>query len=282
MGTVSRDSCILLYGRRGEALEGSREVSFYPVRSHSEGLASSKAGKLSAPSMINEKHLASHFSNFWRASLPNLEAVLRAMNLGYDRYFRPLAPATDPRRRDLVSETGFRAFGLQLRDKGYRLEHIPEAFAQALQYLRQEVSHGIDVEAPSTLEAEEVKIISERITDFVRTFGRGARVRYMPRYAGHGLLSSCEGDLEIDNSLIEVKYVDRPFRTSDLRQILCYSALRYFRETSTYENVWIYNGLRGTAVKVGLDELVNGAGGRSKEEFFWELSYLLSSGDMSR
>lgn len=95
-------------------------------------------------------------------------------------------------------------------------------------------------------------------------------------------MASCEADLELGNMLVEVKYVDRSFRGTDFRQLLCYCGLRYFAEGTTYENVAVFNPLRGVAVQLGVEDLVSQASGRLPPELFQDMSYVLSSGEVSR
>ena len=42
----------------------------------------------------------------------------------------------------------------------------------------------------------------------------------VPTFKGHGIIAPCSGDFEVDNNLIEMKYVDRGFRSHDLRQVI--------------------------------------------------------------
>lgn len=224
--------------------------------------------------MITERTFASQFNNFWRASLPNLEAVLRTLNLAYDRVEIPYKSATDPRRRDLISETGFRLFGLVL--DGHR---ISEATIETAGQLSGAFLHASPTRF-SAAETTEISEISRRLRRY--TAGLSGPVAFAPPLKGHGMLSPCFADIVVGEQVVEVKYVDRTFRSTDLRQALCYASLRYLAEGNTFSSASIFNPLRGTAISIGISELISGASGRSAEEFFQDFSYVLSSGEISR
>jgi hypothetical protein len=203
-----------------------------------------------------------------------MEPVLRALNLGYERFSRPLNPTTFAYRRDIISETGFRLFGLSL-GHGIDLEDsVGEAYLLACEYLDREPSELTPDEASEAIE------MCRRLGEYAR--GIGGPVEFMPTFAGHGMMSSCFGDLVVGERLVEVKYVNRSFRSTDLRQLLCYCGLRYFNDGETFEEVALVNPLRGVAASIGLRELIDGASGRVPPEFFSELSYVLASGEVSR
>lgn len=224
--------------------------------------------------MISEHAFSSNFASFWKSALPNLESVVRALNLAPERFLRPIVPRTLASRRDIVSETGFRLFGYNIEAVGLTSDPLISAHADALKYLRR------DEGQLSADEVAEVRELSGRLLSYVRdTGGLGA---FMPPFAGHGMMTACQGDLIVGGRLVEVKYVDRSYRSTDLRQILCYCGLRYFQYGASFEEVSVFNPLRGTAITVGLEELIDSSSGRAPAEFFSELSYVLASGEISR
>lgn len=224
--------------------------------------------------MISEHTFSSSFTSFWKGALPNLESVVRTLNFAPERLLLPFRGRTEALRRDIVSETGFRLFGLSKATGVQPRQLLAQAHAEALEYLRREQKGLSDEESSEAIE------LSSRLQSYVRD--TGGLVEFMPSFAGHGMMTSCQGDLIVGKRLVEIKYVDRSYRSTDLRQLLCYCGLRYFDMGSSFSEISVFNPLRGTAITVGLEEIIDSASGRSPAEFFSELSYVLASGEISR
>ncbi|MBN9308213.1 hypothetical protein, partial [Devosia sp.] len=192
--------------------------------------------------------------------------------LAADREFRPIIPKSSPRRRDIVSETGFRLFGQQVTGASQSPE---AAFHEAETFIGGPVTPLTDIESAECI------VIADRLSAYVRGM-KPRRVTFLPKHPGHGMMAPCIGDIAVDDRIIEIKYVDRSFRSTDLRQLLCYCALRYFSVEPNYEYLSLFNPLRGTAIAISVSELIASASGRSAEEFYQDFSYALSSGEISR
>lgn len=256
-------------------MEAASEGAIYTLREYRERLASEPQRELHVAPMISERAFATHFSTFWRAALPNLEAVLRTLNLAAEREFLPLKSQTLPSRRDIISETGFRLFGRALAGGARMPRLVDAAFHEAAAFL------GGPFDKLSHTEVEEVLELASRLDAYVHRFGSEGAT-FLPWFQGHGMIPPCQGDVSAGSCIIEVKYVDRSFRSTDLRQLLCYCGLRYFSTEENFETMSLINPLRGVSITVGIRELINGASGKSAEEFFQEFSYALSSGEISR
>jgi hypothetical protein len=230
---------------------------------------------------MNERQLSALFSGFWNATLPNLETVVRTLNLAPERAQPPLVSRINASRRDIVSETAFRS--CCLAPKG----NIDSASAtQAFQEASTLLSTKEQPNIPrlDDVELKEVEGISFRIRQFVSWVEMPQRLEadYEPLFSGIGALETCKGDIRVGEELIEIKCVDRGYRSVDFRQVLIYSALEYLKVKNTFARLTLYNPLRGTYVSLTPDEITNSAGGKTKSEFFSELSYLLGSGEISR
>jgi hypothetical protein len=224
--------------------------------------------------MISEHTFSNSFTSFWKSALPNLESVVRTLNYAPEREMLPLKAETDALRRDIVSETGFRLFGLTSAEAAQPSQLLAQAHSQALYYLRREKSDLTKEESSEAIE------LARRLSSYAGS--TGGLSQFMPSFAGHGMMTACYGDLVIGKRLVEIKYVDRTYRSTDLRQLLCYCGLRYFETGATFSEVSVFNPLRGTSINLGLEELIDSASGRSSAAFFSELSYVLSSGEISR
>lgn len=235
---------------------------------------------------MNERQFASHFSGFWHTSLPNLESVVRTLNLAAEREQRPLVSGISPDRRDIVSETSFQLARIRTPRSGRgEPNDVNLAFERAVAFLQEPPAHERAIGALNEEEVGEVRVLTDRLLQFTRLQLNGMallQADFSPKFSGHGALEACEGDIVVDDRLIEVKCVDRAFRSTDFRQVLTYATLAYLSRAQTYASLVLYNSLRGTSIIVGTDELVRSSGGKTKEEFFHEVSYALCSGEISR
>lgn len=233
--------------------------------------------------MISEKTFCSQFSTFWRETLPNLDAVVRAVNLGYERVSDPPNAKTSPKRRDFVSEAGYRLFFLSKDSSGGRdYEILEKASREAFIYLSERTNDFWNDEFYITdQEGDEIFWIS----DWLRRYFSSRRVPInqviRPHYSGHGILSSCEGDFSTSNRLFEMKYVERNFRGTDFKQVLTYSALMYYETGGIYEEIVMLNPFKGIQFRTNAQQLVSGAAGISIVDFYKRMSYVLSSGEIS-
>jgi hypothetical protein len=99
---------------------------------------------------------------------------------------------------------------------------------------------------------KEVMSLASNLLDF---FKNRQDVFFRPKFAGCGIVSSCEGDLIYQDCLYEIKAGDRGFRVSDLKQLLIYSSLAFIKEETTFSSVGLYNPRNGHAWKRTLDSL---------------------------
>ena len=111
----------------------------------------------------------------------------------------------------------------------------------------------------------EVALIEARLTRFITATYSLDAVTFEPAFRGHGALEATSGDLAVPNRIIEIKCVDRPYRSTDLRQLLIYCALEFFAEGKSFEVMELYNPLKGTSSANRVDEIVLSASGKTKK-----------------
>lgn len=235
--------------------------------------------------MINERVFAAQFSDFWRSSLPNLEVVTRSANLGYERISAPFKPKSNPYRRDLISESGYRLFFTLLNTPGSNLEDARRsAVSEAKEFLAVNFAHGGEpIDDIGDGEASEIDSLVRWLAAYFARFDPSSwrdKVS-IPVFKGHGIISACRGDFLIADDLIEMKYVDRSFRSHDLRQVIVYSALRYFENGELFKNIRMVNPFLGLEFTTNPREIIYSSSGLEVAEFFQELSYVVSSGEVS-
>lgn len=233
--------------------------------------------------MISERAFCANFSTFWRETLPNLEAVVRGVNLGYERFREPLISRVAAERRDLISETTYRVFFKAAQhSETVTRSLIDEAGTEAFAYLRTRVTHlWNDVFYLSDSEYLEISEAYEAIRSHFRWNMFNPSKIMRPAFRGHGIVSNCEGDFSTGDSLHEMKYVDRSYRGNDLKQLLVYSALQFFETGDEFETLFLFNPFYGTSFKTSVQDIVFSAAGISSIEFYNRVSYALSSGEIS-
>ena len=96
-------------------------------------------------------------------------------------------------------------------------------------------------------------------------------VDFAPKIPGAGTLSSCEADLAVGETLVEVKTVSRNFRSSDLRQLLVYLALDWARVQPSWNKGCLFNPRRAVWADFPVDWLVRRLSGRTASETFSDL-----------
>lgn len=206
--------------------------------------------------MISSTQFAGSHHSFWTDCFPALEGYVRLVNAGaYDRTFDVLYWAVDPSRSALVSEVAYclcRSPSLTdddaLAEAKIRLSNLP----------------GVSVDdAPlSIVEVKAARKLSHRINVMIRgVVGSGFALSFDPVFIGCGLLGHARGDVRSTNVLIELKSVDRTFRTTDFRQLLTYVLQDRCRGGSTLTHIALVNGRRGISFIASIADLINDIAG---------------------
>ena len=192
--------------------------------------------------MISERNLARGFESVWQSLFPMLTpGFMRTFN---EHFVKDIdAKRTGAAERvpvnsdspDLVAELGIqiarRAIAADVPVE--RIAGDPTALERAWKSAQTLVSR-YEGDAP---ELEEVPLPDEDGRDgtaLARNLVAFAglidhRARFAPSVPGAGLLSRCEADLALGDTLVEIKTVSRGFRSNDLRQLLVYHALDWTR-----------------------------------------------------
>ncbi|MFD2053896.1 hypothetical protein ACFSQT_12605 [Mesorhizobium calcicola] len=183
----------------------------------------------------------------------------------------------------MISEAGYFLFFESARQPDEQIADLrPVAVKKALEFLKLNIAElAAERDELSAAEADEVDRLARWLRRYFLSQGISLNDIKAPTYRGHGIIGSCKGDFEFANTLVEMKYADRQFRSHDLRQVIVYAALRYFEGKETYEAIILMNPLRGVEFTTNIDEIVYSASGSDAPEFFQKLSYAISSGEIS-
>jgi hypothetical protein len=242
---------------------------------------------LEHPSLIDATTFANSFSAFWRGITPSCDLFVRRVNLdGYERWEPPLKNIPPGGRKALTAEYAFSAFAISIEIFN-GADPLPEekvqsdAWNQTVSRLKPYAAEGLDIQTPLTqAEREEANLFYRRLYSFFAQ--RPKPIFPRPLFPGCGFLGESEGDVLVQDTLYEVKTVDRNFRSSDFRQLLTYAALNRAANSQDISFVAVFNPRRGTLFKIDLDDLAKEVSGMNSSQLLTEIVEELSSGAISR
>ena len=237
--------------------------------------------------MISEVTFASTFSSFWRELLPAADAYVRRRNLALERFSQPVR-SSDLLFRDAINELGFRLFCLGVETGATEPlslsdSVIAETARQTMRYIGRFRAVPGDAAGMPRAATDEALFLARRIGFFVAPL-RAKHQPFVcrPKFAGCGMVDACEGDLSWGSTLCEVKSGDRLFRSSDLRQLLTYCALRYGEGRREIARITLVNPRRGVHFSDSLEGLCRETSGLSPSEVMLEIVEVLSESESSR
>ena len=235
--------------------------------------------------MIGATRFVGAYGSFWKNVTPTIDLFVRQINLDlYERVEPPAEYQVDPARSALVAETAFALFDQQSRHDGIE-ENFFDDFIELAEGEAQRRLALLNIEhIVDSLNAEELDAAGElfrRLSSFfTEMFGRELIVR--PIFPGCGFIDRSEGDVIYDDTLFEVKTVERNFRASDVKQLITYAALNSKSESYSIRGIGIYNPKRGTKIVLSLDDVCMEISGVSAIELLETVIYSVASGEVSR
>lgn len=230
--------------------------------------------------MIDASSFATHHNAFWSEHTPTSEHFVRRLNLEWsERWCPPISKPPEKIRAALVSEVSFAKFCQRVVDEKNADEK--KASEEAIARLRPLVDDPSSLADPMSL-AETAE--SEKILACLRGYfaSRKEKIIVRPIFDGCGYVDSSEGDILSGSSLFEVKTVDRPFRSIDVRQLITYGALNHLSRQYEIEKLAIFNPRRGVYFEMATDEICYEVSGQSRQVLFDAIIHAISSGDISR
>lgn len=128
----------------------------------------------------------------------------------------------------------------------------------------------------STLEVNDGKQLATRLTTMLLRQGEGVP-SFSPAFSGCGWVDACTGDSLLGSCLVELKCGLRPFRQTDIRQLLTCAALDHACGDPIVDTVCLINGRSGLAFSIGLNELCIQLGGEASVSVLGDIvQYILS------
>lgn len=226
--------------------------------------------------MINERVISEKFNSIWKVNFPLLNSnFMRVFNERQVHKFEQLEVSTpNDVRYDLVAECAFNIVA-----KAYNNCSIDDVISDSqklneiVKYTAQSIWLSGNYDKADFIlnvgELDQIIQLSNNFLVFIDSHNPTA-VNFKPSLKGFGFIPDLEGDLSIDNILYEVKTVKRKFRTSDLKQLSIYLALRQVDDNDkSWEYAGLYNPRTGAYSKFKVSSFVSSiTGGKTPNEAF--------------
>lgn len=229
--------------------------------------------------MINERDISNKFTVIWRQNFPLLTSnFIRVFNETQLNNInsRPIETNEDL-RYDIVSESAFnlaeQLFLNQISEEEFfsKEENLKNLIFQTAKRIWSSSNYDEEDLNVSEVELENIKLISTNILEFIKK-SNGTNVEFRPVLKGYGFIPDLEADLAIDDTLYEIKTVKRNFKSSDLKQLFIYLALKQVSNNPSWKYAGLYNPRKGTCGVFNVKNLVyNLTGGISTNETFENL-----------
>lgn len=120
-------------------------------------------------------------------------------------------------------------------------------------------------------ELNEIRKICNNLSEFIDKLKK-SKLQFKPEFKGYSFIPDLIGDLSIDDTLFEIKTVNRNFKSSDLKQLFIYLALQQVSTGQNWKYAGLYNPRKGTYCKFNIKSLIyNLTGGKTPNEAFENL-----------
>lgn len=228
--------------------------------------------------MITERDIAEKFSVIWRQNFPLLnQNFMRRLNIQVVQV-NPIPVAANANvRYDLVSEVAFNLTKMSFENNrllddilssqesvDLSIEYTARTIWKVNEYSESDLILNLD-------EISEVTSISRNTIEFIN-YLNASEYQFNPKLKGYGVFPDLIADISIDDTLFEIKTVNRNFRSSDIKQLLIYLALQQATGKMKWKYGGLYNPRKGVYYKFNIQHLIyNLSGGNSSIEAFENL-----------
>lgn len=229
--------------------------------------------------MISERDISEKFSAIWKQNFPLMTpSFMRVFNEAQiKRINENPIPKSENIRYDIVSETSFNLSEIvtieeqsvdKIINNSSRFKKVVSETAKSIWTSGNYKKDDLRLEKE---EIEEIQKICENTLEFIQ-LTKTKEVEFKPKLKGYGFIPDLIADLSIDDTLYEIKTVSRNFKSSDLKQLFIYLALRQVSEGVNWKYAGLYNPRRGTFCKFNVKSLIyNLTGGQTPNETFENL-----------
>lgn len=228
--------------------------------------------------MISERDISEKFSTIWKQHFPLLTPnFIRVFN---DTQISSINAkqilVLEDVRYDLVSEAAFNLSELAFVNKtppseAFTKEEQIKIIDFTVKSIWNSGNYTENDLSISDIEKQEIVSIADNTLEFIEKLG-GQDVLFKPKLKGYSFIPDLFADISVGDSLFEIKTVNRNFKSSDLKQLFIYIALRQVSEKENWKFAGLYNPRRGTYCKFNIKSLIyNLTGGKTPNEAFENL-----------
>ncbi|MBZ9628140.1 hypothetical protein LB450_08520 [Psychroflexus sp. CAK1W] len=226
--------------------------------------------------MISERDISEKFSVIWKQNLPLMTpSFMRVFNeTQIKKINKNPIPNIENVRYDIVSETAFNVSEMAIVEDKKVNEIITDS--EVFEKIVYETAKSIwtsgnykkeDLKLGKS-EIEEIQKICDNTIEFINKTKK-EKIEFKPRLKGYSFIPDLTADLSVDDSLYEIKTVSRNFKSSDLKQLFIYLALRQVSTNTNWKYAGLYNPRKGTYAKFNVKSLIsNLTGGQTPNEIF--------------
>ncbi|GJF07400.1 hypothetical protein PSD17_63470 [Pseudonocardia sp. D17] len=213
-------------------------------------------------------------ASIWRQVAPTLEQFVRWANTNLHPAGEAVNIFGPADRNPLIAEVGFR-----LAAAGFQPTPVPppQLEAEARRMITGLPRGSAASESLQAFEWHQAAALSKAIRHFADAF---SPAQFSPSVPGCGVVGAAVADIISGSHLIEVKTVNRPFRGSDIRQVLTYSAM-YYASGTTVDKMTIYNPRLGCAFSMPLNSVAAGVSGHSQVELMQDIVHYMTGMQVS-
>lgn len=229
--------------------------------------------------MISERDISEKFSAIWKQQFPLLTPnFMRVFNeTQVTRINTKQINTIEEVRYDLVSETAFNLSELAYLNKVTPAKVFSDIVEQTkiVEITAKSIWKSGNYSASELImlvaERKEIISISNNILEFIGKMD-SEKVQFRPKLKGYSFIPDLVADISIDDTLFELKTVKRNFKSSDLKQLFIYLALRQVSDNENWSFAGLYNPRKGIYSKSNIKSLIyNLTGGSTPNEAFESL-----------
>ena len=209
-------------------------------------------------------------SSIWAPLTPTIDSLTHWINSRVEEA-GPRVPAIggDPGNNALIAEM---AFGLVAEGGALQLPIDQGLQDRVRSYLRGFRSHPPGDADLDEDEEREVILLARSLSLLLAPEGD---LVFYPELPGCGVVDSAHADLAAQAKIGEVKSVSRPFRASDVKQLLTYCAMAHSVGNS-YEEIALYNPRRGVRLSMSTEFACRASSGLTAPELFEEIQRIMT------
>lgn len=228
--------------------------------------------------MISERDISEKFSAIWKQHFPLLTPnFIRVFNnTQIIAINSKQVKSLEEIRYDLISEVAFNLSEFAFLNKltplqAFTLKNQNIIIKETARSIWKSGNYSESDLTISESEKQEIISLSNNILEFIEKMG-SQDVLFKPKLNGYNFIPDLYADISIGDSLFEIKTVKRNFKSSDLKQLFIYLALRQVSDKENWVSAGLYNPKKGVYCKFNVRSLIyNLSGGKTQNEAFEDL-----------